>query len=143
VVTELSVLAGISRLLLLDPAVREVDRAAGGLDMNNFIVPDPDLVLLLDRQLHVDDRERVEAHVLEGCIRILRDLRLRNADAIDEDVFEISECEPLLFHRLLLCSCASVSTDLTGAAQSRIGEKPTQGCAPRASVLPSRCSFRG
>ena len=48
-------------------------------------VGDREAVLLLDRELDLDDRERVEVEVGEGRVGVVRDVGLREPDPVDED----------------------------------------------------------
>src|SRR5262249_22602658 len=97
-----SVCPGTGGLRFGDATIGEVDGAANGLDVRRLVVGDWNAVLLLDGQLKLDDGQRVEPHLLERQGGIVAHHVLGDADAIDEDAFQILKQEPLGLHRPLL-----------------------------------------
>src|SRR5262249_22109021 len=95
------------RLLMISPlflqaTVGVVDGLADGVDLLVVLVGDGETVLLLHSQLDLDESQRVQAHRLEGGVRVVHHQLVGQADAVDQDVFEIVEGE-LLRHEILLC----------------------------------------
>src|SRR3954469_12888079 len=94
--TALSVCAATAlHLLLGEPAVHVLDRLADGVDAPRVLVGDGEAVLLLHRELDLDEGQRVQSHVLEAGVVVLDDVRFGQPHPVDEDVLEVRESERL------------------------------------------------
>src|SRR2546423_2107671 len=116
IVTVLSVFP-ISLPLFPQPAVRIFDRVAERCDLLRVLVRDREPVVLLDRELDLDECERVEAEILERDARVLRHGVLGKTDAVDEDVLDVGEGEFLNCHLHLLRSEDGIVVGWQGPAE--------------------------
>ncbi len=66
------------------------------------LVADGEVVLLLHRELDLNEGEGVQAHVVEGGVRIVLDVLLGETDPVNEDPPEIVKPELSLLGQLLL-----------------------------------------
>src|SRR5262249_34450602 len=79
-----------------------VERVLQRLDARPVLVAHLEAVLLIDRQLDLEERQGVEPQPLERRAGVFTDFLLGHADSVHQDLLEVVEGEGLVAHLSLL-----------------------------------------